>query len=327
MEIVYIPVMFYWLWLSIKARSPFFFSASNPGIEFGGMLGESKIKILKKIDDELKPKTLYFNQNVSIEEVLNKIEDASLSFPLIFKPDIGERGLMVEKIDTEAAATNYVDSIKMNFLVQEYIDLPIELGVFYFRYPNRSAGRISSIVIKEFLKITGDGKSTIRNLIRKNPRAKLQLDVLEHKYGAEMESILPMAKEKLLVPIGNHCKGAAFLDGGKRITKKMTRSFDKIAKEIDGFFIGRFDLKCESWEDLEDGNMKIMELNGSGAEPGHIYHPGASIWNAYESLFFHMRVLLRISMINKKSGVKYLTWKEGWYVFTQLPTFKKLGFT
>jgi len=37
--------------------------------------------------------------------------------------------------------------------------------------------------------------------------------------------------------------------------------------------------------------------------------------------------LLRISMINKKSGVKYLTWKEGWYVFTQLPTFKKLGFT
>ena len=33
--IVQAPIFIYWLWLSIKARTPFFFSASNPGIQIG----------------------------------------------------------------------------------------------------------------------------------------------------------------------------------------------------------------------------------------------------------------------------------------------------
>lgn len=325
MEIVYIPVMLYWIWLSIKARSPFFFAASNPGIEYGGMLGESKIKILEEIDESLKPKTLFFKAGTQPAEVISSIIKEGLSYPLIFKPDIGERGLLVEKIDNDTLAENYVNSIKINFLVQEYVDLPIELGVFYFRYPNRSSGRISSITIKEFLKVTGDGTANLEELILRNPRSKLQHKALKEKYGSTLKEVPPQGEERLLVPLGNHCKGAAFIDGNHRITPGMTRSFDRIASQINGFFIGRFDLKCNSWEDLEKGNVIIMELNGSGAEPGHIYHPGASIREAYKTLFYHMRVLLKISKQNKQLGARYLSWKEGWYVFTQLPTFKKLG--
>jgi len=44
-ELVYFPVVLYYFWLSIRARSFFFFSASNPSIETGGMLGESKFGI------------------------------------------------------------------------------------------------------------------------------------------------------------------------------------------------------------------------------------------------------------------------------------------
>jgi hypothetical protein len=50
-SVIYFPVFFYWLWLSVKARSLFFFSAANPSIESGGMLGESKYRILKNVPD------------------------------------------------------------------------------------------------------------------------------------------------------------------------------------------------------------------------------------------------------------------------------------
>jgi len=323
-EVVYIPVMFYWLWLSVKARSPFFFSASNPGIEYGGMLGESKIKILDKIEEDLKPKTLFFESQVDESEVIRKIQEAEMKYPLIFKPDVGERGMLVEKIEDDQQTRRYVGKIDRDFLIQEFVDLPIELGVFYFRYPNRKSGRVSSIVVKDFLKVIGDGKSSIRQLILKNPRAKLQLDTLTIKYGPKLNEVLAIDEEKLLVPIGNHCKGATFLDGGKHINRKMTKSFDRIAAGIEGFYIGRFDIKCASWEDLNDGKIKIMELNGAGAEPAHIYQPGASLWKGYQSLFYHMRALLRISRINRRAGVPYMSWKEGWYVFKQLPTFKKM---
>jgi hypothetical protein len=43
-EVIYLPIFVYWLWLSVKARSLFFFSAANPSIENGGMLGESKLR-------------------------------------------------------------------------------------------------------------------------------------------------------------------------------------------------------------------------------------------------------------------------------------------
>jgi len=289
------------------------------------MLGESKIRILDKIDEDLKPKTLFFKSDTGEKEVLDKIQKMQLVFPLIFKPDVGERGMLVEKIDNEEQTSRYLRKIDRDFLVQEFVDLPIELGVFYFRYPNRKTGRVSSIVVKEFLKVIGDGKSSIRELILENPRAKLQMETLKSKYGLMLDDILASNEEKLLVPIGNHCKGATFLDGGKHINKKMTRSFDKIAADIDGFYIGRFDIKCASWEDLNEGKIKIMELNGAGAEPAHIYQPGSSILKGYKTLFYHMRALLKISRINKDAGVPYMSWKEGWYVFKQLPTFKKMG--
>ena len=91
------------------------------------------------------------------------------------------------------------------------------------------------------------------------------------------------------------------------------------------YYFNEETIESLSWEELDQGKMKIMELNGAGSEPGHIYHPGASIWRGYNSLFYHMRVLLRISRLNNKSGTPYMSWKDGWYVFTQLPTFKKMG--
>src|SRR5688572_21164199 len=158
--IVQFPFFIYWLWLSLRARSLFFFSASNPGITMGGMLGESKYDVLKLIPDQYKAKTIFVEYPATRKRVLEILHQYHFQFPVIFKPDLGERGFMVKRIFNEHDVEAYVKKIKVNFLIQELVDLPVECGVFYTRFPDEKDGKVNSIVLKEMLVVTGNGSST-----------------------------------------------------------------------------------------------------------------------------------------------------------------------
>jgi len=316
--LVYAPVFIYWLWLSLRAKSLLYFTASNPSIENGGMLGESKKKILDLVPDKYKAKTLFLSPNVTTELLLKEMQLAGLTFPVICKPDIGERGVLVEKINNDNELSKYISEINQNFLLQEYLDLPIELGVFYYRMPDKPDGVVSSIVIKEMLTVKGDGKSTLKELILNNDRSKLQWEQLKVKFNQALSLVLKDGEQKQLVGIGNHCKGTKFLDGNYLINDELHHTFNKISKEIDGFYFGRYDIRVASTEDLYKGNIKIMELNGAGSEPAHIYNPGYSILKAYKSIFHHWKILFKISVVNRSKGVLYLPLKEGWKEYRKL---------
>ncbi len=323
-NLVYLPIYFYWFWLSIKAKSFLFFSSSNPGIENGGMLGESKIKIFDNIASDLKPVTIFCTLEEGYDQVRSKIFQEGLQYPIIAKPDIGERGWQVEKINNDDELRNYISQIPVNFLIQEYLDLPIEMGVFYYRYPNEDLGRVSSIVIKEMLSVTGDGRSTLKELILNYDRAKLQWDVLKEKYSSSLNDVLENGEERELVSIGNHSRGTKFLNGNHLINEILNETFDKISQDIPGFFFGRYDIRVASEESLYEGKLKIMELNGAGSEPAHIYHPGFSLFEAYKVLFHHWRVLYEISRDNNKLGVRYATLKEGLIEYKKIKALDKL---
>jgi hypothetical protein len=308
---VYWPIFFYWLWLSLRSRSFFYFTASNPGIENGGMLGESKIKILDMLTDELKPKTVFIKTSDDLDKVRTLIQKANLNYPIICKPDIGERGWKVEKIKNEEGLILYHEQMKVDYLIQEFLAHPIEMGVFYYRYPNQKKGKVSSIVIKEMLSLIGNGESTIQELILSNDRAKLQWKALKEKYINRLQEVLAESEHIELVSIGNHCKGTKFLNGNHLISERLNDTFDKINEQIDGFFFGRYDLKVHSVEDLYQGKIKIMELNGAGSEPSHVYQPGFSLIEAYRVFFHHWRVLYEISIANNKAGTPFLTLREG----------------
>jgi len=310
--VLYAPIFLYWLWLSIKARSILYFTVSNPKIENSGMLGESKIKILDQIPSQYIPKTILISAKSRLSTVIDKIDRANIGYPFICKPDVGERGWKVEKIQNEEDLKKYLRSSKHNFLVQEYIDLPLEMGVFYYKYPDQNKGTVSSIVLKEMLGITGDGKSTLRELILNNNRAKLQSEILLAKYKGKLEEILSKNQRIELVEIGNHCLGAKFLNGNKYINPKLNNLIDRISNQVPEFYFGRYDIRVKSIEDLYDGKIKIMELNGAGAEPAHIYEPGFPLFKAYKVIFHHWKVLYEISRINRKRGFKYLSVKQGW---------------
>ena len=170
---------------------------------------------------------------------------------------------------------------------------------------------VTSVVRKEMLQVIGDGTSSLKELILKKDRAKLQWNNLRITYVDQLKKVLEKGKMFELVSIGNHCLGTKFLDGEHLINAKLSETFDDISKQIDGFYFGRYDLRCNSIEDLYQGNIKVMELNGCGAEPAHIYQPGFPLLKAFGVLFAHWRNIFVIARENVKRGSDYTTIKDG----------------
>lgn len=309
--IVYIPVFAYWLYLGLRAGAIFFFSAANPSIKYGGLISASKKKILELVPEQYVPKTALLKTPVKKEHVAKLMVSMGFGYPVILKPDLGERGWRVEKINNDEELGNYLAEVQTNLILQEYLDLPFEAGVFYYRMPGQETGTVSSVVLKELLYVEGDGKSCLEELILKKPRARIQYKKLIKTWGKKWNSIPEKGERIGLQPIGNHNRGTTFLNGKHLIDKELTNSFDAISKQIKGFYYGRFDVRCKDEQALKRGEVKIMELNGAASEPAHIYHPGFPILKGYSALFHHWNMLYRISKANHKKGVPYLSFKEG----------------
>jgi hypothetical protein len=310
--IVQFPVILYWLWLCVKARSLLFFSASNPAIPMGGMFGESKFEILKKIPARYTPKTIRINLPTTATQVLSAMAENGLKFPVIFKPDLGERGFMVERIANADQVQRYLSRIKIDFLVQELIDLPCEYGVYYRKFPDQERGAVVSVVSKEMLTVTGDGISTLQQLIMAKDRAKLQWKKLKDEFASRLDEVIPQGKKIELVSIGNHARGTKFLDGSDLINDRLSATFHDISSQIGGFYYGRYDLRCASEADLYNGKIFVVELNGCGAELAHIYQPGFSLLKAVGVMMSHWKNIYEIARMNNKRGVQYVTLKEAY---------------
>jgi hypothetical protein len=310
---VYGPVLPYWLWLCIKARSFFFFNTSNPTIKNAGFMMESKKDIYDMLPKEYYPETLLFSAGTKPAEVMDRIYRDHLDYPLVGKPDIGMQGIAVKKLDNEAELTEYVLTAKVDFLVQEFVPFDNEAGIFYYRYPNELKGHISGIVSKEFLAVKGDGVSPVKDLLMLDKRYILQLPVLRKTYGSRLKKILAKDEEFILVPYGNHVRGAKFIDASHLIDEKLTRSIDAVCKQIDGFYFGRLDIRYNTWEELREGkNFSIIELNGAGSEPTHIYDPKHSVFFAWKEITRHWNILWKISKMNHdKDARPYMNTRSG----------------
>lgn len=279
---------------------------------------ESKKEIYDIMPAQYIPKTLFFKKGTSGTEVLNAIVESGISFPCIAKPDIGCKGRGVEKIVYPVQIEAYASRIQMDFLIQELILFPEEVGIFYCRMPGDAEGKITGIVAKEFLIIKGDGVSTLTELLEKEPRYHFQLAALQKIYGKELDVILAKSETKNMVPFGNHARGAKFIDVTHWADEKFNKAFDHICRQVPEFYFGRLDIMYRNLEDLKEGiNFSIIELNGAGSEPTHIYDPGHSLFFAWKEIARHLRLLYRVSIKNHKRGYPYLTIKEGLQMFRE----------
>jgi hypothetical protein len=317
--IIYAPIYIYFVWLCIKARSFFFFNAANPSIKNGGFLMESKQAIDAILPQSLIPKTIYFQPYTDFKIILQQIKEHQFTYPLIIKPDIGLQGKSVVLINDSEALLKAVQAFRVAFLIQEFINYENEIGIFYVRYPNQPKGKITGIVHKEFVHVVGNGYDTIEILLFQNPRYILQRAALKKLVPiAVMQAVPAVDEKKIILPYGNHARGCLFTDATVLTDEALLNVIDSVAKQINNFYYGRFDIKFKSWEDLtENRNWKIIELNGAGSEPTHIYDPKHSIFFAWKEIIRHWKILYEIAVINKKFGYPYLTFKEGKEMYKQ----------
>ncbi|SOE22500.1 hypothetical protein SAMN06298216_2929 [Spirosomataceae bacterium TFI 002] len=298
----YGPIIPVWLYLAVKARSITFFTAVNPACSAGGFLNENKMQVLNLLPKEVVP----FSKLIS----KGQTTFPELTFPVVAKPNSGQRGRGIEKLLSLEDLKRYHAGIDEDYVLQEFIESPIELAVFYSRMPNEAKGKISSITSKEFMTVIGDGVSTIEQLMEQNDRYRFQLK----STNLAVRSLILMEGEvRVLEPIGNHCRGTKFVDQRSITTPELEQVFDDLMKNVKGFFYGRFDLKVESLSSLQLGKgIKVMELNGVNGDPGHIFDPNYKLLSAYKDVYWHWNRMAQIAAFNIKNGIKPLPVSTVW---------------
>ena len=311
--LLYFPISFVWLWHCIRNGSFWFFSASNPTITFGGFEGEGKKEMYDQLPVDLIPRTIYILHDLPFEEVKQKILAAGFQFPFIVKPDVGMKGILFRRISDWQQLEKYHEKIPVEYIVQDLVTFPVEVSVFYYRYPWETKGVVSGFIDKELLQVTGDGGSNLRQLIQAHPRARFRMEEMEHRHGHRFERILPAGEIFYLSYAGNHNRGAHFTNLHREIDEDLHKVFDDLSHYTDKFYYGRYDIKTSSIEDLKKGrNFVILEFNGCGAEPNHIYDCGMRLTAAYGVILQHWKALSRISRYNHKMGVPYWSFMKGY---------------
>lgn len=307
--VFYPPVAIYCAWLAVKYRGLMLPTAANPGIFSGGLVGESKIAMLQ----ELQATSSEFTAEAGLiagdsaearwRSLENTCARLSLGFPYILKPDVGQRGVGIKLIRSREQAEDYLRQTSAPLVVQRYAPGPHEVGIFYYRFPHEAQGRIFAITEKIFPKLVGDARHTIGELIERDPRARFVADTYLKRFAPRLDEVLAADEELKLVEAGNHAQGCVFRDGMRLCTVQLERRMDEISQKLTGFFIGRYDVRFSSEDDLRTGkNLQIIELNGAASEATSIYDSRNSVFTAYQTLFHQWDLVFAIGAANRNRG-------------------------
>jgi len=324
--VFYPPVFAYIAYLGLKHRCLTLCTLANPSIPLGGLALESKAEILSALQagqsDAVagRARVAAFavigggnteDRMAAIEVFLKENE---LDYPVVLKPDVGERGQGVAVAASEAEAVKYLESCSLPVIAQEYIG-GMEFGVFYYRYPGAERGEVFSITEKKLPAVMGDGERTLEQLILDDSRAVKMAGFFLEKWSNHIGEVPAAGKELKLTNLGTHCRGAVFLDGRKHRTEALTDAIDDLSRGYGGFFFGRYDLRVPSREDFEAGrNLTVLELNGVSSESTHIYEPGNSLFAAYRDLFRQWQIAFEIGAIHRTAGMTPAPFSEVWRV-------------
>lgn len=313
----YLPLVMNWFWLGLRHGSLTLPTAANPKIFTGGMWGESKSSYF---DDVARPERAWIADYVVVTRTASLAADlgqanealrsAGLTFPLMAKPDIGWHGHGVRRIDEPAQLADYLTGFPADcrLMLQRYVPYAAEAAVLYARLPGEATGRVLSLTLRYFPHVVGNGRSTVRELIRRDARASWKSDLHlgvdpTHRGICDLDRVPACGEVVQIALIGNQRAGALYRDGSAHITPALEQRFDAIACSMTEFHYGRFDLRFDSIAALMRGEgLAILEINGIGGEGIDCWDPRLSVREVYRRLTEQQRLLFEIGRGNRARG-------------------------
>lgn len=311
--IMYLPVAIQWLVLSLYYRSLSLPLIANPNISTGGMVGYSKSGLLEQAAPVAHESLLNWithtisEQPLSVQltQIMDALADNHLSLPIVAKPDLGCRGVGIKLINNEAELKTCLAHYPRNsaLMLQELAEWEPEAGIFYVRHPGESQGKIISLALKYTPYVVGDGKSTLRELLLADERAKQVIHLYIERHQDKLDDVIAQGQPFRLIFAASHSHGAIFSNGKQYITRTLTARLDEIMSSLPEFYYGRLDVKFNSVESLMQGReIAIIEINGTASESLHIWDKETKLTEAWSVLLKQYRTLFRIGAMNRQRG-------------------------
>lgn len=326
----YVPVTAWAACLAVRYGHPLAFTAVNPGIpNGGGTIGESKDTVLRALASSphalahvLVPGGGSVPERVALARGWIEARPEPQRWPVVLKPDVGERGYGVRVARSARDLEPYFRACPSDVLVQAYHPGPHECGVFWIRRrlpgerrgggdASGGAGFIYAVTRKTFPEVTGDGRRTLGELVLAHGRYRQQAGVFLRRLGVGAARVPGDGERVRLAEAGNHCQGTLFTDGMDLVTPALEEAIDRVARGFGGsgdgadtglFDLGRFDLRAESDDALRAGRFGIIELNGALSEPTSLYDPGRSVGSAYRLLLGQWSHMYRLGAARRRRG-------------------------
>lgn len=303
---VYAPLVPYLAWLGLRHGGLTVCTASNPAIPLGGIVGESKSEILSLLPRRWVAPFGVIEAGAAAQRrdaLCRVMGELRCGWPVVLKPDRGERGEGVRIVRDAAEAAEYLAARRDRVIAQAYHPGPFEAGVFYVRHPSAQRGFVFSITDKRFPFVVGDGRATLAELVDAHPRFRRQRSAHLAALGRRA-AVVPAPGERVaLTGIGNHCRGAVFLDGGAMITPGLEEAFERIVSETRGVNFGRFDVRYTDPHEFAAGRgFSIIEFNGLLSESTNMYDPAFGYWRAQRILRQQWRLAFEVGRGNIERG-------------------------
>jgi pimeloyl-ACP methyl ester carboxylesterase len=324
--IYYAPLAPWLVWLGVRYRGLMTFTCVNPALgPGGGVIGESKSDILNAMGDdpavlahELLPAGPAPAARLGRLEAALQARPELGGWPIILKPDRGERGYAVRLCRGPADALAYLERMGQDVIAQRYHPGPQECSVLWVREEGApSGGAIFSITRKEFQTVTGDGRRTLRALILADQRLRMQADLFLRRFADQAGRVLAAGETLRMSESGNHAQGTLFRDGADLATEELAERIGAIVAGIEaegggpGFDFGRLDIRYSSDEELRRGEgLAIVELNGATSESTNMYDPARSLVWAWGVLLRQWRAVYRLGAARRGEGASPMGVRE-----------------
>lgn len=300
---IYAPLLPRLLWLSLRhqvgARGLF---RVNPALKYGGATIDSKFERYRLFQQcEYAIPTVLVEAGGQLQEsMLSKLlAEHQIDMPVIVKPDLGFLSQGVFKHHTLSELTGFLKNRQDNYLIQPYLSEPLEYAVYYYRLPGEPCGVILDITERVLPYVMGDGRLSIAELIDCRSEWVHAARAIRRRYRGDTKRVPRSGEKILLAEAARGAQGAFFVDSRHLKTLAIEKRINAMVS-VPGFFLGKFDFKVASEENLAEGEgLKLLEVNGVTSELNHIYDLRTTYREAHKAIAFQFTIMFEIAKRNK----------------------------